>query len=77
MCKISHNVINKHTYCDKGGQIVNGFSEMLSYLRKRENLSQRELAKKLHVSASTIGMYESGKRYPSREQEEEIADFLT
>lgn len=52
------------------------FKDMLTYLRKRENLSQRELAAKLHVSASTIGMYESGKRFPSREQEEEIADFF-
>lgn len=52
------------------------FKDVLTYLRKREKLSQRELAVKLHVSASTIGMYESGKRFPSREQEEEIADFF-
>ena len=52
------------------------FKDMIAYLRKRENLSQRELAAKLNVSASTIGMYESGQRYPSREQEEAIADFF-
>lgn len=55
---------------------MNGFKEMLVYLRKREGYTQRELAKKLNLSTSTIGMYESGQRYPSREIEEMIADFF-
>ena len=55
---------------------MNDFKDMLIYLRKREHLSQRELAEKLNISSSSIGMYESGKRYPSREQEEAIADFF-
>lgn len=52
------------------------FATMLKYLRERENLSQRELAVKLGMSPSAIGMYESGKRQPRHEDEECIADFF-
>jgi len=52
------------------------FASMLKYLREREKLSQRELATKLGMSASAIGMYESGKRHPKYEDEEAIADFF-
>lgn len=52
------------------------FSSMLKYFRERENLSQRELAAKLGMSASTICMYETGKRHPKFEDEEAIADFF-
>lgn len=52
------------------------FASMLKFLRKRENLSQRELASKLGMSPSAIGMYESGKRRPKHEDEEAIADFF-
>lgn len=53
-----------------------GFKDMLKYFRMRENLSQSELAEKLGVSASTISMYEVGKREPDFETEEKIADFF-
>ena len=52
------------------------FSSMLKYLRQREGLSQRDLASKLRMAPSTIGMYESGKRRPKYEDEEAIADFF-
>ena len=52
------------------------FASMLKYFREREGLSQRELASKLGLSASSIGMYESGKRHPKFEDEEAIADFF-
>ena len=55
---------------------MNTFADMLKYLRKREGLSQRELAYKLKLSPSSIGMYESGKRFPERETEEALADFF-
>ena len=38
------------------------FADMLAYLRKRAGYSQTELADKLKISRSAIGMYESGKR---------------
>lgn len=47
---------------------------VIEYLRKREGLSQQELADKLGVSRSTIGMIESGQRMPGRETLETIAD---
>lgn len=34
-------------------------------LRIKKGLSQSQLAEMLHVSASTIGMYEQGRRTPS------------
>ena len=55
---------------------MSDFKDMLKYFRIRENLSQSELAEKLGVSASTISMYEVGKREPDFETEERIADFF-
>lgn len=55
---------------------MNEFKDMLSYFRKSYGLSQRELADRIHVTPGAIGMYESGKRYPTREVEEAIADFF-
>lgn len=52
------------------------FKDMLKYLRNRKGLSQRELAEKINVSGSTIGMYESGKRRPRPADEEALADFF-
>ena len=37
----------------------------IAELRKKGGLSQAELAKRVNVSASTIGMYEQGRREPS------------
>ena len=52
------------------------FKDMLKYFRERAGLSQSELAAKLGLSASTISMYEVGKRQPDFEKEELIADFF-
>lgn len=40
------------------------FPDIITYLRKKNNLSQQELAEKLEISRSAIGMYETGKREP-------------
>lgn len=55
---------------------MSNFSDMLGYLRRRENLSQKELAKMAGVSRSTIGMYEAGEREPSFETLETFADIF-
>lgn len=50
-------------------------SDMLTYLRKRQGLTQQQLADKLNMSRSAIGMYETGKREPEIEVLEAFADF--
>lgn len=48
------------------------FAENLRFLRKREKLTQQEMADKLGVSRSTIAMYENGSREPDFETLEAI-----
>ncbi len=36
-------------------------------LRHKAKLSQKKLAERLHISPSTVGMYEQGRREPSIE----------
>lgn len=52
------------------------FCDVLKKLRNRENLTQQQLADKLGLSRSTIGMYEKGVREPDFETSELIADFF-
>lgn len=51
-------------------------SYVLRSLRIREDLTQEELAKKLNVTRSTIGMYETGERTPTLETLEKYADYF-
>jgi transcriptional regulator with XRE-family HTH domain len=39
--------------------------DRIATLRREANFSQRELASRLHVSPSAVGMYEQGRREPS------------
>lgn len=48
---------------------------MLTYLRQREALTQQELADKIGITRSAIGMYETGNREPDLETLEIFADF--
>lgn len=50
--------------------------ERLRELRKEKDLTQEELASKLKISKSALGMYETGKRIPTWETMEAIADFF-
>ncbi len=52
------------------------FKDRLKELREQHEYSQRELAKRLGVSASTVGMWESGSRKPDIETMEAITDFF-
>lgn len=50
------------------------FKEKLIRLRKDNNLTQDELAKKLKISRSAVANYEKGIREPNFEMLENIAD---
>jgi transcriptional regulator with XRE-family HTH domain len=48
----------------------------LRELRQQKHLTQKELSKILQISASTIGMYEQGRREPDHDTLTKIADFF-
>lgn len=52
------------------------FHNVLKSLRQEDNLTQKELGKKLGLSGSAISMYERGEREPELEVLEIIADFF-
>lgn len=53
------------------------FSDKIRALRKHQNLTQQELAKKLNVTLRTVANYESGVSYPKkRDMYKELADAL-
>ena len=52
------------------------FKDVFKELRLSRDLTQTELAKRLHMSRSRIGMYESGERTPRYDDLETIADFF-
>lgn len=52
------------------------FKDRLKTLRESRKMSQLQLSKALNVSSGLIAHYETGKRKPSRERMEQIADFF-
>lgn len=48
----------------------------LKSLRENKGLLQKELADKLKISASTIGMYEQNRREPDNETLKKIAEYF-
>lgn len=56
---------------------MSDFAKNLKYLRKKEHMTQTELASGLGVSRSTIGMYENGEREPDIKTLEAIAGFFS
>ena len=55
---------------------MNKFKEVLKNLRKEYGFTQKQLADKLGISLSAVSMYEGGKREPSFEILQKIADLL-
>jgi CheY-like chemotaxis protein/DNA-binding XRE family transcriptional regulator len=52
------------------------FAENIKKIREEKGLSQHELAKKLKVAQSTIGMWESGKRTPKIDELNRMSRIL-
>ena len=55
---------------------MGNFQNIFKRLRTSSRLTQAEMAEKLGISRSTIGMYETGAREPDFETLERIADFF-
>lgn len=55
---------------------MGNFQNVFKQLRLSSGLTQVEMAEKLGISRSTIGMYETGAREPDFETLEKIADFF-
>lgn len=51
--------------------------ERITALRRAKELSQKQLAEKLNISPSAIGMYEQGRREPSLALIVEMAKILS
>lgn len=60
----------------KGVINLNRFGNVLKTLRTSNNIKQADLAKTIGVSASTIGMYEQGRREPDFDILQKIADYF-
>ena len=52
------------------------FGFRIAMLRRQRGLSQAELARRLHISASAVGMYEQGRREPSLDIIVALAEVL-
>lgn len=55
---------------------MNTFGERLRVLRTSKKLKQEELAAKLNISKSSIGMYERNEREPSFDIAQKISVFF-
>lgn len=55
---------------------MGNFHNIFKELRIESGLTQQEMADKLHISRSSIGMYETGEREPNFELLEVIADYF-
>lgn len=55
---------------------MGNFQNIFKRLRSASGLTQAEMAERLGISRSTIGMYETGAREPDFETLEKIADFF-
>lgn len=55
---------------------MGNFSNIFKKMRLKSGLTQQEMADRLNISRSSVGMYENGEREPSFELLEAIADYF-
>ena len=53
------------------------FGENIQFLRKRENMTQEELAEKMNVSRQTVSKWESDTSYPETDKILQICDMFS
>ena len=61
----------------KGSIAMPEFNTVFKNLRKTNDMTQKELGKKLGLAPSTIGMYERGEREPDFETLEKISNLFS
>lgn len=75
MCSCQHKLHKKFTFCDihakmemgretKAMTYKNYFSSNIKYLRKIHNLTQKQLAERLHKTPNAVSNWEQGIRSP-------------
>lgn len=57
-------------------EIIKIFSKRVKKLRKKHNITQRELAKKLDITSSAVGTYEQEKQLPRVSKVSELATLF-
>ena len=65
--------MNTHRKLQEGSGVL---AEQIKYLRIKMGLTQRQLAEKLKIGPSAIGMYEQGRRAPSIDMIIQIANIF-
>lgn len=50
--------------------------DRIKFLRQRKGMTQKELAKELHIANSTLSQYESGQRGLSDDVKKSVADYF-
>lgn len=53
------------------------FGENLQYYRKREEITQEQLAERMEVSRQTISKWEAGTSYPEMEKIMQLCDMFS
>ena len=56
--------------------IIHNLAKKIKQLRKKSGLTQAQLADKLEISPSAVGMYEQGRREPDKETLSKICRIL-
>lgn len=56
---------------------MSSFGENLQFYRKRENMTQEQLADKLEVSRQTVSKWEAGASYPEMEKILQLCDLFS
>ena len=57
-------------------KIYKRIRENISFLRKRHNLNQADLANNLHIVQSLVSQFETGKKHPNLEMLNRICDYF-
>ena len=58
-------------------EVVHMLGTRIAALRRRAGLSQSELARRLRISPSAVGMYEQGRREPAADTLVRLAEIFS